>query len=103
MALGRKMDHSVDLIVAHHSAHGVKIGHICFYKCVVGPRLHILEILQIAGIRQQIQIHYIIVRIFLYKESHHMGADEAGSPGDQYIAFAHFFILLMQTSRESTQ
>ncbi len=56
MTFSRKVYHSVDIMLAHHTTHGVDVDYVSLDKCIVGLILDILEIGEIAGVSQFIKI-----------------------------------------------
>lgn len=86
MTFGRKMDNPVNVMLAHHTAHGVDVNYVGLDKCIVGTIFDILEIGKIAGVSQFVEIYDIVLRIFVDKKSHNMAADKSGTTGDKDIS-----------------
>lgn len=77
-----QVDHPVGLVLFEDLQYMRGIGDVSFHKGVIRPVLDILQVLQVSGIGQGIQIDDLITGIFGNKLAHNMGTDEAGSAGD---------------------
>ena len=92
MALGCEMDNAVDVVFTDYAAHLVEVGDVRLHESVVRLVLDVLEVGEVAGICQLVEVDDMIVGIFVYKEPHNVRADESGSAGNQYVTL-HFFNL----------
>ena len=86
------MDDAVNMVFLHELLYCVEVADVCLHECVVRPVLNVLEVSQIAGISQLIEVYDVILWIFIYEQSYYMTANESGSAGDYYVAFeSHSF------------
>ncbi len=86
VALGGKMYDAVHFVFLHQRKHTVIVTYVGAHEGVVGTVLYVLEIGEIAGIRQFIDVDYVVIRIFVDKQAHHVRAYESGAAGDYDIA-----------------
>ena len=96
MTLCSQMDDAVHMVLLHQCLDGIAVADVSLYKRVVGLIFYIFEVGQVAGISQFVEIDDMVVGVFVDKESDYMTADEAGSAGNDDIAFEiHCFPFLM--------
>ena len=84
MALCSKVDDTVHLLILHQLIERLEVADVHLHKPVVRSVLDILQVGEIAGICQFIDVDYLIVGIFVYKQPDNMTSDESGSPGNYY-------------------
>ena len=89
MAFGSEMDNAVDLVRPDDTPHLVEIGYIGLDEGVIGSVFDILEVGEVAGIGQFIEVDYTIVGIFIDEQTDDMAADKAGTARDENIT-PHF-------------
>ena len=77
MALSCEMDNAVDLLVLHQLVEGVKVADVHLHKLVVGFVLDVLEICEIARIRQFVEVNNVILGILVHKQAHHVASNKA--------------------------
>lgn len=82
MRFRSQMDHPVGPVFFEDLQYMPGIGDVGFNEGVIRPVLDILQVLQVPGIGQRIQIDDLITGIFGNKLSHNMGTDKSGSAGD---------------------
>ena len=85
VALGGQMDDAGYLMFADDASHLLEVGNVGLDESVVGTVLDVLEVCEVAGIRQLVEVDDMVVGILVDKKSDNMGTDESGSAGDQYI------------------
>ena len=93
MALGCEMDYAVDFILPYYAAHLVEVGYVGLHECVVGPVLDVLQVGEVAGIGQLVEVYDSIIGIFVYKQAHDMASDKAGASGYKDVTL-HFLLCL---------
>ena len=64
VAFGCKMDNTVYLILLHQRKYGIEITDIRLNKSIIWSLLDILQIGQVSGIGQFVEIDDMIVRVF---------------------------------------
>ena len=89
MAFRRQVDDAVDILLLHQPEHRVKITDVRLDKGVIGLVLDVLEVRQVAGVGQFVDIDDMIVRIFRDEKPHDVRADEPGTAGDHYRSLIH--------------
>ena len=87
MAFSSQMNDTVYMILLHDFLHLLVVADISLDKCVVGLVFDVLQIGQVPSIGQFVQIDDVILGIFVHEQTDHMASDEAGTAGNQYIAF----------------
>ena len=82
MALGGEMDDAVDAVLADDAAHLVEVGDVGLHEGIVGLVLDVLEVGEVAGVCEFVEIDYAVVGIFVDEQAHDVRAYEAGAAGD---------------------
>ena len=95
MALSRKMDNPSYIISRDNLLNLFVITYIRLNKNIIRFILDILEICQIAGISELVEVYNPVVRILVDEEPDNVAADEPGATGYQYSPLEchnYFFI-----------
>ena len=87
VAFGRQMDNAIHLILLHQRKNGIKITDIRLDEGIVRSLLNILQIGQIPGIGQLVEVDNMIVGLFRNEKPYDMRTDKSGSTGNDDIAF----------------
>ena len=87
MAFCREVDDSVDLILAHDGADRVNVTDVCLDESIIRTILYVMEIGEVSGVGELVQIDDMVVRIFIDEKTDHMTAYEAGTAGNDYTPF----------------
>jgi hypothetical protein len=61
------------------------VGDIALDEAIVGQRLHIMQVLEVAGIGERVHVDDRIVGILRGEKPDDMGPDESSPSGDQYL------------------
>lgn len=72
MALGSQMDNSVNMVFLHELLYGVKVTDVGFHECIVRLILNVLEVSQVAGISQLVEVDDVILWIFVYEQANNV-------------------------------
>ena len=83
MRFGGQVDDRVYLKTAEKGFDQLGIGDVALDKAVVGRLFDILQVLQIAGVGQFVQIEDPIMRVLVHKMSDHMRTNKTGSSSYQ--------------------
>ena len=89
MAFGSKMDDAVHGVLRHQFTHLVEVADVRLGKGVIRLVLNVFQIRQVSGIRQFIYINYMVFRIFVHEQAHHVASDETCTAGNDDI---HSFV-----------
>ena len=109
VALGGEVDDPVDGVFLHEGEHAVEIDDVGLDEEVVGARLDVGQVGQVAGVGEFVDVDDAIVGIFPDEKPDDVRADEPGAPGDDDIALeihGYEFCsvkLLIHTRSESVQ
>ena len=68
------------------AADRLEIADVGTHEHVVRGIPDVLEVGQVAGVRQLVQIHYAVLGVLVDEQADYVAAYEAGSAGYQYIA-----------------
>ena len=71
------MDDAVKLVLVKKIADESFVNNIPFYKSVIGLVFDVGNIFEISGIREQIKIKNLIIRVVQHKTPHDVRSDEA--------------------------
>ncbi len=88
MALGGEVDDAVDVFVLHQFVDTVEVADVHLDELVVGLALDVLEVGQVAGVGQFVEVDDFILGVLVDKEPYHMASDETGSAGDDDVHVA---------------
>ena len=88
------MDDAVDFFVLHQLVEGIEVANVHLDKLVVGFVFNVFQVGQVAGIGQLVQVDDVIFGVFVYKQSYDVGADEAGTTGDDDVTFHILYLFL---------
>ena len=91
VALCRQVDDAVHVFFLHQAVESVEVADVHLHELVVRTVLDVLQVCQIARIRQLVQVDDAILRILVHEQANHMAADETGTAGDYDIAFEIHF------------
>ena len=102
--LRSKVNDSVYSILLHEIKHLVKIADVRLDEHIVRLVFDILQIGEITRICQFVHIDYTVIRVLVYKKSHHVATDESGSSCDDYVSLEiHYMRFLIHFLSESVQ
>ena len=91
VALGGKVDDVIEIVLLEQAFHQLLVADIALHEHMAGVALHVLQVFQIAGVGQLIQIDQQDLRVLFEHIMHKVGTDKTGAAGDQI--FFHRFIL----------
>jgi hypothetical protein len=91
MALSGKVDDIIEIVLCKQALHQFLVADVALHEHMAGVALHVLQVLQIAGIGQLIQVDQQDLGVLLEHIVNKVGADKTGAAGDQI--FFHRFIL----------
>ena len=89
MALGSKMDDTVNLLILHQLIESVEVADVHLDKLIIGLVLDVLEVRKITCIRQLVEVDDFVLWIFVHEEANDMLANKSGSASDNDISFIH--------------
>ena len=92
MRLSRQVDDSVHLLLLHELVEGLEVADVHSDEPVIRLVLNVLEVLEVAGIGQLVEVYDPVVRVFVDEKSHYMTADEAGTTCYDYCSFHNLLI-----------
>ena len=87
MALSGKMYDAVHVFLVHKAVEGVEVADVHLHERIVRGIFHVLQVGEVAGIRQFVEVDDTVFGIFANEEPHHMRADEACATGDDNGSF----------------
>ena len=85
VAFGGQMNDPVDVVLPHEFEHAVEVANVGLDESVVRFVFHILQIGQITGIRELVEIDNAVVGIFVDKQTNHMRTDKPGTAGNENV------------------
>ncbi|KAF5031337.1 hypothetical protein DSECCO2_628790 [anaerobic digester metagenome] len=72
VTFGRQVDDAVDPVLFKHAPHLVGVADIGFDEPVVGLLLNIVQVGQVAGVGELVEVHDAVVGIAGHHQPHHM-------------------------------
>lgn len=85
MTLRGEMDDAVDVLAAHEIGDSLKIADVGFDESIVGAVFDILQVGEVTGIGQFVDIENVIVGVLVDKKLDYMCADKTGSSSDDDV------------------
>ena len=96
MALGGEVDDAVDMFVLHQLIDTLEVADVHLDEAVVRLVLDVLQVSEVAGVGQLVEVDDFVFRIFVDEEADDVAADEAGAACDDDGAFVcHDCIMLV--------
>ena len=86
MALSCQVDDAIDLFLLHQAVEGVEIADVHLHELIVGLLLDVLQVGQIAGVGEFVEVDDVVVGILVHEMAHHVAPDKACAAGNYYIA-----------------
>ena len=87
MALSGQMDDAIHLFVLHQLIEGIEVADVHLDKLVVGLVLDVLQIGEVAGIGQFVEVNDVILGILVHEQAHHVTSDEACAASNDDVSF----------------
>ena len=82
MTLGSKVDDAIDLLILHELIEGFVVADIHLDELIVGASLDILQIGEVTGIGELIEIDNLIFGILVDEQTYNMTPYKSGTAGD---------------------
>ena len=82
VALGGQVDDAVDVLLLHELEEGVEVADVHPDKLVVRPFLDVLQVRQVARVRELVEVDDAVVRILRDEEADDVRTDETGAACD---------------------
>lgn len=89
MALSSQMDYTVYMVFLHELLYSVEVADVCLNERVVRLILNVLEVSQIAGISQLVEVDDVVFGILVDKKSDYVAANKSGTASNEYVACIH--------------
>jgi hypothetical protein len=83
VALGSKMDNCIDFVVVKNCIDNIPVADVTLDKSIMGIFFNTFQIIEIAGIGQDIKIDDLTIRMGIHHVSDKIAPDEACTAGDQ--------------------
>ena len=83
VALSREVHDRVDVLLLHQGRHAVRVADVHFDEPVIRCALDVLEVGEVAGVGQGVEVDDPHVRVAGDPTAHDMRSDEAGTAGDE--------------------
>ena len=87
MALGGEVDDAIDMFILHQFIDPFKVADVHLDKAVVRLVLYVLQVGEVAGIGQLVEVDDLIFGIFVHKKTNNVTADETSATGDDDGSF----------------
>ena len=102
MALGSEVDDSIKFVLFKQGFDQGAVLDVTFDKCILRCVLDVPQVLQVSGIRQQVQIHNFRFRVILEQRADHVRANEAGTACDENGSKCAFHAFKVKDSSNSS-
>ena len=94
MALGCKVDNTIDLLILHQLIERLEVADIHLDELVVRLILNILQIGKVTGIGKLVKVDNVVLRIFIDKQTHNVAANKACTACDNDIFHSVISVLI---------
>ena len=81
------MDDAVYLLILHEFVESVEVANVHLHELIVGLILDVLQVCEVSGIGQLVEIDDVILGIFVDEKPYNMTADESGSASYDDVKF----------------
>ena len=95
MALSGKVDDIIEIVLCKQAFHQLLVADVALHEHMAGVALHVLQVLQIAGIGQLIQVDQADILVFFQHIVDKVGANKTGTAGNK-ISFHLFTIPIIE-------
>ena len=85
VALGGQVDDAIDVLLLHQLVEGVEVADVHADKLVVRALLDVLQVGQVAGVSEFVEVDDVVVRVLRDEEADDMRTDEAGAASDDDV------------------
>ena len=82
VALSGEVDDAVHLLVLHQLQECVEVADVHLHELIVRLILDVLEVGEVAGIGQLVEVDDLVLRVFVDEEAYYMAADKTGAACD---------------------
>ena len=82
MALGGQVDDTRNMVVLHEFQDAFEVADVHPDELIVRTMFHILQVLQVAGVRQLVKTNNPVFGVFVYEKTYHMASDKACAASD---------------------
>ena len=83
----KKVDDAVNLLLLHQLVESVEVADVHLHELIVRLVFNILQVGQVAGVGQLVEVDDVVVGIFIDKEAYNVRANEACTASDNYCSF----------------
>ena len=94
VALGRQVDDAVYAVLRHQRLDGPVVADVGLHEHVVLLVLHVLQVGQVAGVGQLVQVDDTILGVFVHEQAHHVGTDEARAARYHDVSLEFHFVFV---------
>ena len=96
VALGGEVDNAVNFFILHQLIESLEVADVHLDELVVRLVLDILQVCQVTGIGKFVEVDDVILGVLVYKESHNVAANKAGTTGDDDIFHSSDYFLRLE-------
>ena len=79
---GCEVDDAIDFLVLHQLIERLEVADVHFHELVVGLRLDVFEVRQIACVGQFVEVDDVVLGILVHEKAHHVASNEACAAGN---------------------
>ena len=92
MALSGKVDDVIEIVLCKQALDQLLVADVALHKDMAGVALNVLQVLEVAGVGQLVEVDQQDLGVLLEHIMHKVGTDKTGAAGDKI--FFHKFPLL---------
>ena len=92
VALGGEVNDAIYIVLLHDGAHALEVADVGLHEGVVRLALNILQVGQVTGIGEGIQVNNFVLGVLVDEETYNVRADEAGAACDENVHDLRFWI-----------
>ena len=82
MTLCCQMNYAIDMLLLHQFVERLEVADVHLHEFVVRLVLDVLEVGEVAGVSQFVEIDDVVFGILVHEQSYHMTSNKSGTAGD---------------------
>ena len=93
MALSGKVDDVIEIVLCKQALDQLLVADVALHEDVAGVALNVLQVLEVAGVGQLVEVDQQDLGVLLEHIMHKVGTDKTGAAGDKIFFHNKIFLL----------
>ena len=95
MALSGKVDDVIEIVLCKQALDQLLVADVALHKDVAGVALNVLQVLEVAGVGQLVEVDQQDLRVLLEHIMHKVGTNKTGAAGDKIFFHNKIFLSVL--------